>query len=440
MSSTERSASVSADNDTAARAAALILLQDVLRRRQSVDDAFDAAAAGLVPRDRAFVRLLVATTLRRLGQIDVALAGLVAKRPPERVTDLLRLGAAQILFLGTPAYAAVGTAVTLAKQGNAHQAGMVNAVLRRVSENGPRLVASQDAARLNTPDWMWNSWVSGYGEPAAQATAEAHLKEAALDLTLKDPSTLSQWAERLEATPLPTGGLRRQNSGRIQDLPGFAESAWWVQDAAAALPAKILLYALGGGAEKVVADLCAAPGGKTAQLAAAECKVIAVDVSAARMNLLSDNLKRLALTAEIVRADALTWKPREPVDAILLDAPCSATGTIRRHPDLPQLKSAGDAAVLAKFQTMLLTAAADMVKPGGLILYSVCSLQAEERKAVVDAVLAVRTDLAREKIPPEAVAGESQFLTPSGELRTLPSQWPERGGLDGFYVALLRRS
>ncbi len=425
--------------DIAARAAALAILDGVFTRTRSVDDLFDAATGALEPRDRAFVRLLVATVLRRFGQIELVLGNFVERRPPDRVNMILRLGAAQLLFLGTPAHAAVATSVALVKKESERHGGLANAVLRRVAEKGPELLAAQDAPAVNTPLWLWKSWVAAYGEPAARATAEAHLKEAPLDLTLKTPSDAA-WAQRLGAQVLPTGTLRRPAGGRIQDLEGFQEGGWWVQDAAAALPAKILLHALQSPAGKQVIDLCAAPGGKTAQFAAAGCKVTSVDVSAPRLDLLRANLKRLNLAAEIVTADAADWRPQTLADAVLLDAPCSATGTLRRHPDLPYLKRAADIAGMVTLQTKLLTAAAAMVKPGGMILYSVCSLQPEERRAVVEAVLAADPQLARLKIPAEAVGGESQFIDHKGELRTLPSQWPELGGLDGFYAALLQRS
>ncbi len=432
---------MSNDPDIAARHAAYALLHGALHSQRSIDEDFDHHVGGLEARNRAFVRLLVATTLRRLGQIDAVLAAFVNRAPPERVRDLLRLGVTQLLFMDTPAYAAVGTTVALAKQGSsAPQAGMVNAVLRRVSEKGAEIIAGQDAAKLNTPSWLWTAWVAAYGEPAARATAEAHLQEAALDLSLKNPTDAADWVKRLGATLLPTGSLRRTGGGRIADMDGFAEGAWWVQDAAAALPAKILLHALSGGSGKTVIDLCAAPGGKTAQLAAAGCAVTAIDSVADRLSLLRENLTRLKLSANVIRADARSWRPAAPADAVLLDAPCSATGTIRRHPDLPHLKRPTDPARFATLQAELLTAAAQMVKPGGYVLYSVCSLQPEERKAVVTAVVDQGAPLSPIKISADAVGGESQFITPAGEMRTLPSQWSELGGLDGFYGALFQRN
>jgi 16S rRNA (cytosine967-C5)-methyltransferase len=426
--------------DVVARMAALDMLEGVFGRGTSTDDQFERAVSGLEPRDRAFVRLLVATVLRRLGQIDLVLGNFVERRPPERVGNVLRLGAAQLLFIATPPHAAVATSVALVKQGHERHAGLVNAVLRRVAEKGQALLAGQDAAAVNTPLWLWTSWIAAYGEPAARATAEAHLGEPLLDISVKDPAQIEAWAKRLEARVLPTGSLRRTAGGRIQDMEGFSEGAWWVQDAAAALPAKILLHALGESAGKTVIDLCAAPGGKTAQLAAAGCAVAAVDSSTERLELLRANLQRLNLCADVVRADAVTWRPASLADGVLLDAPCSATGTIRRHPDLPYLKRAQDIAGFAVVQAKLLAAAVQMVKPGGFIFYSVCSLQPEERRPVVEAALEANPGLTRVKIPKEAVNGESQFLDHRGELRTLPSQWPELSGLDGFYGALLQRS
>ena len=230
--------------------------------------------------------------------------------------------------------------------------------------------------------------------------------------------------------------MRRYQHGRVTELEGFNEGAWWVQDAAAALPARILLHALQGTPEPTVIDLCAAPGGKTAQLAAAGCKVTAVDLAADRLKFLTENLARLQLPADVVTADAVTWRPSEKVDAVLLDAPCSATGTLRRHPDLPHLKQSADIAGFAENQRRLLAAALDMVKPGGVILYSVCSLQPEEGPGVAATIADKTTRLA---ISPDALGGLAQLLTPEGELRTLPCHLAENGGMDGFYGALFRR-
>lgn len=425
-------------SDIGARAAALALLDGVLRKHRSVDDAFEARTQGLESRDRAFARLLVATTLRRLGQIDAVLKDFVSKKPADPVIDILRLGAAQLLFLGTPPHAAVATSVAVAKPRYAAASGFVNAVLRRVSEKGAALARAQDAPRVNTPDALWKSWSAAYGEDTARAIATAHLQDPPLDLTLKDPASASHWAAELKGEGLPTGSLRLRDAGRVQDLKGFADGAWWVQDAAAALPAKILLHALGSGSQAVI-DVCAAPGGKTAQLAGAGHRVTAVDIAGARLALLRENLDRLALKADVVEADALTWRPAQLADGVLLDAPCSATGTLRRHPDLPFLKTTLNLAAFARTQGQLLAAATAMVRPGGYVLYSVCSLQPEERRAVVDAALAATPALTRVPIPAAAV-GDPALLDAAGDLRTLPAHWPDRGGLDGFYGALLQKA
>ena len=317
------------------------------------------------------------------------------------IRDCLRLGAAQVLFLGTAAHAAVATTVGLARLRNQERlTGLCNAVMRKVVTEGPALIAAQDPARLNCPDWLWQSWAAAYGPDVAAQIALAHLGEPPIDFSLKDNSAIESWAARLEATALPTGTLRRFATGRVADMEGFKEGAWWVQDAAAALPARILLHALAGAKTPNVIDLCAAPGGKSAQLAAAGCRVTSVDLADARLHLLRDNLVRLRLYANVVTGDALEWRPAAPADAVLLDAPCSATGTLRRHPDLPFLKQAGDIAGFAQNQRRLLAAAVDMVKPGGLLLYSVCSLQPEESHQVVESVLANDSRITQIPIPP----------------------------------------
>ena len=428
------------DIDLAARLAALNVFQSVVVHRRSVDEVFDRTVSGLESRDRAFVRLLVATTLRRLGQIDAVLAAFVTRRPPDAVRDCLRLGAAQILFLGTAAHAAVATTVALVRAvGQDRLTGLVNAVSRKIVAGGPALLDEHDPARLNCADWLWQSWAAAYGPDTAAQIALAHLGEAPVDFTVKKADERDTWSQRLDARELPTGSLRRYAIGKITELDGFNAGAWWVQDAAAALPAKILLHALSGTGAKQIIDLCAAPGGKTMQLAAAGYRVTSVDLADARVNRLRDNLVRLRLFADIVTADALTWRPPAPVDAVLLDAPCSATGTIRRHPDLPHLKRSSDIAGFAKNQRRLLDAAARMVKPGGFLFYSVCSLQPDEGEDVVTAVLANDESLALVPITADAVGGAAELLTSDGALHTLPCHWAARGGMDGFYGVLLKR-
>jgi 16S rRNA (cytosine967-C5)-methyltransferase len=421
-----------------ARILALELLESVLRRHQPLDEALEQHAGldRLDTRDRAFVRLLVATVLRRLGQIDGLLMGLLARGAATKgdVLDILRLGAAQLLFLETPAHAAVDTAVELAvARGQAHAKGMVNAVLRRVAQEGAAVLAAQDAGRLNTPDWLWLAWRTAYGTARTRAIVEAHLAEPPLDISVK--ADAAGWAGRLDARLLPTGSLRRPAGGMISELPGFADGAWWVQDAAAALPARLL----GDVAGRRVVDLCAAPGGKTAQLAAAGALVTAVDRSARRLERLTHNLTRLGLAAEAVAADAAAWMPDAPADAVLLDAPCTATGTIRRHPDVQRLKTPDEVGRLVGVQRRMLNRALAMVRPGGLVVYCTCSLQPEEGEQQVEAVLAGRTDVERVPVTAGDIGGQAGLLTAAGDVRTTPGDWPELGGLDGFFVARLRR-
>jgi 16S rRNA (cytosine967-C5)-methyltransferase len=423
----------------AAREAARVLLGEVLISHRRLDEVFNAAVAPLPPRDRAFARLLVATVLRRLGQIDAALAARL-ERPLSKknrwVQDVLRLGAAQLLFIGTSAHAAVACAVSQC-EGAPPLKGLVNAVLRRIASDGVALTEAQDAARLNTPAWLWQSWEEAHGAAATRAIAEAHLGEPPRDLTVaREPS---KWAGRLGARQLPWGSLRIDRpTGAVEDLPGYAEGAWWVQDAAAALPATLLLAAHTGAGVRVL-DLCAAPGGKTAQLAAAGARVTALDRASGRIERLGANLRRLKLDAEVVTADAATWRPPEPYPAVLLDAPCTATGTVRRHPDIPRLKRAGDVAHMSDVQDKLLDAAAAMLAPGGTLVYCVCSLEPEECEPRIARLLDARASLRRAPIRAAELGGHGELLTAAGDLRSLPCHLAGEGGLDGFYAARLRR-
>jgi 16S rRNA (cytosine967-C5)-methyltransferase len=422
-----------------ARNVALDLINSVLRRKRSLDDAIEdnVAMHQLSGRDRAFARLLVATVLRRLGQIDALIAQCLNTPLSPRaapVHDILRLGAAQLLFLRTPPHAAVATSVDIAHtRGFLSHKGLVNAVLRRLSVEGAERVAAQDAARLNTPEWLWRSWSASYGEATARAIATAHLKEAPLDLTLRDGA--EDWCEKLQGILLPTGTLRRPAGGSIVALPGYTEGAWWVQDAAAALPAR-LFGDIGG---RQVVDLCAAPGGKTAQMAAGGARVTAIDRSSRRLDRLVANLQRLGLPIEPVAADALTWRPPQPVDAVLLDAPCTTTGAIRRHPDVPHLKLPEDVARLSAVQQNLLRAAVEMLRPGGTLIYCTCSLEADEGPRQIASLMADGAPVARRAIAADELAAPAHWVTAEGDLRTLPCHLPEYDGIDGFFCARLTR-
>ncbi len=405
----------------ATRDAAYTLLDAVLDGRRPLEDALDGLG-GMDARDRAAGHRLVASVLRRLGTLDAALEPFLKKAPPDPVRLILRIGAAGLLLLDTPAHAAVTTAVGLARaRGLAPFAGLVNAVLRRVAEAGPAALDGLDGPRLDTPPWLWATWGRD-----ARAIALAHQREASLDLTLRAGAEPPPVGEML-----PTGTWRCPPGTRVAELPGFAEGAFWVQDAAAALPATLLDARPG----ERVADLCAAPGGKTAQLAATGAHVTAVERDGGRIVRLAENLARLDLPVDTIAADACLWRPPAPLDAVLLDAPCSATGTIRRHPDVAHLKRPRDIVALTAQQDRLLDTACAMLRPGGRLVYAVCSLQPEEGFSRIAAALA-RLPL---RLDPVTIAALPDAVTRDGCLRTTPALWPERGGMDGFFAARMIR-
>ena len=426
----------------AARAAATRLLSAVFDDRQPLDAALesDAAFARLPSRDKALARAIVGTALRRHGAIEAALGILIEKRPrgAGMLLRVLEIAAAQILFMGVADHAAVSVAVDqiAADHDGRHFKGLANAVLRRMARERETLLATLAAVNLDTPEWLWQRWSAAYGEATAWGIADAHWLEPSLDITVKrDPEV---WAERLGGVVLPTGTVRTIVSGEITALPGFAEGAWWIQDAAAALPPKLFGDLRG----KHVIDLCAAPGGKTAGLAVAGATVTAVDISAERMLRVAANLKRLSLVATTVAADALTWMPPEPVDAVLLDAPCTATGTIRRHPDIAWLKEPKDVVSLAEVQSRMIAHAAAMLKPGGILVYCTCSLEPEEGEAHLAPTLA-RLPLTLVPVTPDEIGGVVEAVTPMGTIRTLPTHLsnpsPRLSGLDGFFVMRLKK-
>ncbi|MDJ0684334.1 MAG: transcription antitermination factor NusB [Alphaproteobacteria bacterium] len=455
---TPRTKSAESDGDArdgvASRLAAFAVLETVLSKGRSLDEAWpileSPAHRRLSDRDRAFARQMVLTCLRRLGQIDAVLGRFLKRRPSGKARaalTLLRLGAAQILFLKTQPHAAVSTILQAADAARlTAMKGMLNAVLRKCAAAAGS-IAQQDAARLNTPDWLWSLWVADHGVAAARRIAEAHLSEPPTDITLNRGRNGGQdWAERLGALRTPTGSLRATSLGDPRAAPGFKTGAWWVQDAAAALPARLLIDSLpsADGEPASVIDLCAAPGGKTAQLAAAGCAVTALDISAPRLARLRENLDRLGLAAEIVQADATVWRTKKRADAVLLDAPCSATGTIRRHPDLPWIKDAASVNAYSATQMRLLGRAADMLKPGGVLIYATCSLQKTEGEEAAASALEATQALEPWPIPPDALPGLPDAITAEGYFRTFPYFWSNRtgakaGGMDGFFIARFRR-
>jgi 16S rRNA (cytosine967-C5)-methyltransferase len=401
------------------RSLALSLLVDVFEHGRALEDALSRLPAADA-RDRAAAHRLAAAVLRRTGTLDAVLEPYLKKAPPEKLRLILRLGAAQLLLLETPPHAAVGTAVELARAEKlAPFAGLVNAVLRRVASDGPAMLATLDSPRLDTPAWLWASWGA-----QARAIAGAHQHAAPIDLSLKPGAAAPDGG-----IVLPTGSIRFPSGTRVVSLPGYEDGDFWVQDAAAAVPARLLNAQPG----ERIADLCAAPGGKTAQLAAAGAEVTAIERDPRRMARLRENLTRLRLNTTCVEADALSWQPAALFDAILLDAPCSATGTIRRHPDVLHLKRARDVNALAAGQDRLAQAAAAMLKPGGRLIYAVCSLQPEEGPARVAGF--ARFGLRHDPFTAAELATLPEARTAQGDLRTHPAQWPESGGLDGFFSA-----
>lgn len=433
----------------AARRIAADIVDGVLHKHRTLDDQLDGGGAHpglktLADRDRALMRRLVATVLRRLGTLGHVLSRLLDKGVPSdapRAQSALLIGAAQILWMDVPDHAAVDLSVRLVQSDRraARYAGLINAVLRRCAREGKALVEEVATQSLDLPPWLLARWSAHYGEATARDMASALGHEPSLDLTVKsDPA---QWASRLHGETLPTGTVRMLLHGSVTMLPGFAEGQWWVQDAAAALPARLFGDVKG----KSIADLCAAPGGKTAQLVLSGAQVTAIDRSPARVARLRENLARLSLQAETVVADAVEWAgPAEAFDGILIDAPCTSTGTIRRHPDVAWLRQDSDIATLAALQQRLLRKSVSLLKPGGTLVYCTCSLEPEEGEQAVAALLAAEPALRRAPIMASEVAGLDEILNRDGDLRTLPCHLPNAdprlGGLDGFFAARLVKS
>ncbi|RMH40277.1 MAG: methyltransferase domain-containing protein [Alphaproteobacteria bacterium] len=426
----------------APRATAVALLGGVLGdgRRLSEVVADTPAFARLSPPERARARHLATETLRQLSRLDRVLAEHLRRAPPLAARNILRVAAWELLAEGAAPHGVVSAAVEVARRtpGAGRHSGLVNAVLRglvrRMEEGalGPDTLAAMEPPRL--PNWLRGRLSAAWGGKAVAAFERAHALRPPVDLTLRDPETAPTWAERLGAQILPTGSLRLSAGRQISALPGYAEGAWWVQDAAAALPVR----ALGVRPGMRVLDLCAAPGGKTMQLAAAGARVTALDISEARLRRLSENLTRTGLSAELVVADACDWSPEHAFDAIVLDAPCSATGTIRRHPDLPHVRDR-DLGALTRLQARLLQRAASWLSPGGRLMYCTCSLLPDEGEVQARAATERLPALKRLSIDAGALGVPPEWIDAEGGLRTRPDAWAETGGLDGFYAALFER-
>ena len=416
-----------------ARSAALSLLSGVLRRKKPLDAMLDDLKS-LPPRDAGFARALTSETLRHFGELEAILRHFVPKPLPPHKTgpamEILLLGAAELLILKGAAHAAVDAANKLAAADSkaVHFKPLINAVLRRLAREGEEVRAKLDAPRLNTPDWLWTRWNAQYGEATTRAIATAHQNEAPMDIILKSAAALFP-----ESAPLVGLSRRVSQSGRVEEMPGFKEGDWWVQDIAATLPALML----GDVAGKRVVDLCAAPGGKTMQLAARGAEVLAVDNDAGRMARVKENLSRTGLTATLIESDARDFKTKAPF--VLIDAPCTATGTIRRHPDLPWIKEGGDMAARATLAYEILESGAAMLEPGGFLVFAVCSLEREEGEEQIETFLNANPEFARAPLTADELFGHSEWLSPKGDLKTLPCHLPEIGGMDGFYAARLRR-
>ncbi len=413
-----------------ARELAIKVLDAALLDREPAEARFarEAATAGLSSRDRAFARLLYTTVLRRKAAIDAALAVHLRELPKQRsAMNLLRIGAAQLIYLKTAPHAGVGESVELAKRRRLAPPGLVNAVLRKLVGQAPPVLAPL----ATLPAWLADRWEAAYGRELAMGIAAALGTEPPLDLTVKDDA--QGWAERLGGRVMGTSTVRLANAGMIEELAGYAEGAWWVQDLAATLPARVLAAQAG---ERVL-DLCAAPGGKTAQLAASGAEVTSVERDPTRAARLEANLQRLHLQARVVVENITRYVPEALYPAVLLDAPCTATGTLRRHPDIMWSKGFSDIATMARMQRQLLDKSAAFVAPGGRLVYAVCSMEPEEGPAVVDGFLAANPAFSRLPVRPD----ETGFAcTEAGDLRTHPALLADEGGLDGFYIARLGRA
>ena len=416
-----------------ARAAALDMLHAALARRAGLDDALARPSFSALPvRERAHARALVMATLRHLGPIDRLLAAKLQKQPPEMVLNLLRIGAAQLHHMEAPDFAVVSTSVDLAasRKDTRPFKGLVNAVLRGLIRDGQPVEEVQTLA----PEWLYARWKAAWGEDAALQIASMIAREPDTDLSFRDPAAAPALAEGLEAHELPGGAWRTAKGGALTEWPGFAEGAWWVQDASAAIPARLLQVQPG----HTALDLCAAPGGKTLQLAAAGAQVVALDRSAPRLKRVSENLERMGLKAEVRAADAAAWTDERLFDAVLLDAPCTATGTFRRHPDVLWASRAGDVAPLAQTQAKLLDSAAGRVKPGGRLVYCVCSLEPEEGEGQIGGFLRRHPEFVLDPVAPGEGGAPAASVTDAGTLRVLPFHID--GGCDGFFAARLRRA
>ncbi len=427
----------------AARLCTLHLLCQILEKKQSFDLLLerDAAFRALPAKERGFTHMLTATVLRHIGQCDDLITKMQDKhgRPSQlKLQNILRMGLCQILYMNVPDHAAVSTSVDLCEASDLQRSkNFVNALLRRFLREKDILLSKQDEILLNIPAWLLQPLIQDWGLTQAAKIGASLLSEAPLDVTIKNPGMLEHWLKELDAQHLFHNTIRLKNPAAIPSLSGYHDGHWWVQDAAAALP----VHLMGDVRNKLVFDLCAAPGGKTAQLAAKGAKVIALDRSAKRLSRLKENMERLSFsgTVQTMTADAAEWNPEELADAVLLDAPCSATGVIRRHPDILYLKSERDIDGLVRTQAHIFDHAATLLKPGGILIYCTCSILKSESEDQVETFLTNHPDFEHMPVTPEEVAGNESFINPAGDLRLFPYYLDSLGGLDGFFISRLRK-
>lgn len=425
------------NNSLTSRRLAAFAVKEVMESHQPLEQVLAGQPdyRALEGRDRAFVRLIAATTFRRMGQIDAALKPFVRQRPTKLVYAALQTATAQILYLGTPAHAAVGETVAMLKSRGSSKgfANMANAVLRNIVDQGPKLAGAQPP-KVNIPGWIRGEWERAYGRQAGRKMSAQLMKDPVLDISVK--SDVQGWTEKFEGETIGPQSVRLGKIGDVPALEGFADGEWWAQDVAATLP----VHLLGDVAGKRVLDMCAAPGGKTMQLAAKGAIVTALDKSEGRLERVAENLKRTKLTADIVCADALEWTPEgELFDIVLLDAPCSATGTFRRHPDVLYNRTPKDVSNLVRLQDKLLAKAAEFVTPGGTLIYCTCSLMPKEGQPRVDRFLQNMTDFRLIPILEASGLALPEDAFSGGSLRSLPYYLEDKGGMDGFFIAQLER-
>lgn len=427
-------------NHLDSRVASLYILKKILDEKSTIESAIDNLSHKINPGDRGFIRHLVTTTIRRLGQLDKIIDHLTKTKlgnTQMAVRHILRLGITQLLYMDVPAYAAVDSAVRLVEEKLSKKLHYlkkaVNAILRNVDRDREQLLKKFGNTRLNFPNWLLKSWDARYGNASVKEIIAVCLEEAPLDITLKPELNADDWANSLGGKVVRDHTIRLEKSGKINDLPGYEEGEWWVQDIAATLPVALL------GAQKgdVLLDLCAAPGGKTAQSAAKGVIVTAVDMSHKRLKRLAENMSRLGLKVDVTTSDVLEFTPKEPANFILLDAPCSSTGTIRRHPEILQGREYKEVKELAEIQSKMLDHVSIFMKKGSVLIYSVCSMEKEEGPDQIKALLERDRSLKRKEILKEELVGFEQAILETGDVQTLPHFM--KGGMDGFFIARLEK-